>query len=74
MLFGTVFLKFRKAGWSKPEMELFHPDSSFEFASVPANNNLKSRLVQSCAIYLLYFLAQLNTNLDFKLLFAGTEA
>ena len=28
------------------------------YASVPANNNSKSRLMLSCAIYLLYFLAQ----------------
>ena len=38
------------------------------FASVPANHNLKSRLVLSRAIQLLYFLAQLSTSLDFRLL------
>ena len=27
-----------------------------------------------CVIHLLYFLAQLSTTLDFRLLFAGTEA
>ena len=40
------------------------------YASVPAINNLKSRLVLCCAIHLLYFLAP---SLDFRLLFAGTE-
>ena len=34
------------------------------YASVPANNNLKLVLMLSCAIHLLYFLAQLSTNLD----------
>ena len=44
------------------------------YASVPVINNLKSRLMLSCAIDLLYFLGHLSTSLDFKLLFAGTEA
>ena len=43
------------------------------YASVPANSKLQSRLVLCCAIPLLYFLAQHSTSFDFRLLFAGTE-
>ena len=41
---------------------------------VPANNNLKSRLVLSCARKCSRCIAQLSTSLDFRLLFVGTEA
>ena len=44
------------------------------YASFPANNYLKSRLVLSCARKYSKCVAQLSTSLDFKLLFAGTEA
>ena len=46
----------------------------WNYTSVPTNNNLKLRLVLNCAIHLLYFLEQLSTSLNFKLLFVGTEA
>ena len=42
------------------------------YASVLANNNLKSKLELSGVIHLLNFLAHLRTNLDFRLLFVGT--
>ena len=57
----------------KKPLTIFDNTPVSNYASVPANNNLKSRLVLSCAIHLLYFLAQLSTSLDFKLLFAGTD-
>ena len=53
---------FQKTSYTKIKIVEY---SSFEFASLPANNNLKSRLV-------LYFLA--HYSLDFKSLFVGTEA
>ena len=40
----------------------------------PLINNLKSRLVLSCARKYSQCIAQLSTSLDFRLLFAGTEA
>ena len=44
------------------------------YASVPANNNPKSRLVLSYARICNKCIAQHSTSLDFRLLFAGTEA
>ena len=39
----------------------------FNYVSVPADNNPKSRLlVLSCEIHLLYFLTQITTGLYFK--------
>ena len=43
-------------------------------ASVPANNNLKSRLVLSCVRKIQQMFTQLSTSLDFRLLLMGTEA
>ena len=44
------------------------------YASVPANNNLKSRLVLNCTRKYSKCIARHRTSLDFRLLFAGTEA
>ena len=44
------------------------------YSSVPANNNLKFRLVICSATHFQCFLAQHSTSLDSRLLFAGTEA
>ena len=61
----------------KPQNYLNRPLSNTpvsNYASVPANNNLKSRLVLSYARKYSKCVAQLSTSLDFSLLFAGTEA
>ena len=44
------------------------------YTSVPANNNLKSRLVLSCVRKIQQMFTQLSTSLDFRLLLMGTEA
>ena len=79
LIFKNIFsIYFNFAYWTHALIYLSNPPVS-NYASVPTNNNLKSRLVRaiymlSCAIHLLYFLAQLGINLDFGLLFVGTEA
>ena len=68
-------LNFERPSFATPSIDrdvkplVYGPPSNY--ASVPANNNLKSRLVLCCARKYSKCIAQHSSSLDFRLLFAG---